>query len=493
MTLREPLVEPSPGADIPAGTALPNPAAAPGGTRQPAFGQGEATAPADAPAPTRPGTDRPQGDAVRPVVASTVGTEDGSARLSPEAALLPLPPGGKAEGAEDQRAKTAPLEASAGGSPTAHPKADPVPVANAAAAPTDRHDTGFAARTPALDGPLSGLTMAAGFAADPGLSAVARSGPAEAAAVSPTAASVFAQMVARTDAVPTAVRPTAPAARDVAKATADPQLEADPVALASGPEIAAPGSEPVADMRAGNPARLAASFPPSQTVLPTEGAAAAAADRAPQQEAPVEDAAEPARHSEPAIVAGPQGGPAEPTAASGQDPNRGVGADPTAPVGQASPIGASQTAPQPPAPHADRAIPLATLPESVPAQILRAADAGAPMTEIRLSPEELGSVRIELRTEGDRAHVVVSAERSDTLELLRRHADRLLGEFRSAGFSQLDLGFGQWSGSDRGFAGAQASAAAPVPPDTRDPAESAPYAAPPRTPHKPATGLYLRF
>jgi len=82
-------------------------------------------------------------------------------------------------------------------------------------------------------------------------------------------------------------------------------------------------------------------------------------------------------------------------------------------------------------------------------QIAQATIDGAPgVTEIRLSPEELGSIRMDLRTDGDRATLVVSAERPETLDLLRRNADRLASEFRAAGFQDLDLGFGRWGGSD---------------------------------------------
>jgi flagellar hook-length control protein FliK len=76
--------------------------------------------------------------------------------------------------------------------------------------------------------------------------------------------------------------------------------------------------------------------------------------------------------------------------------------------------------------------------------------ARAGITELRLSPEELGAVRIDLATEGDRASLVISAERQDTLDLMRRNADRLTGDLRAAGFQQLDLSFGRWSGQGQG-------------------------------------------
>lgn len=122
-----------------------------------------------------------------------------------------------------------------------------------------------------------------------------------------------------------------------------------------------------------------------------------------------------------------------------------------------------------------------------------ASDSPAPVTEIRLSPEELGAVRIELRTEGERAIVTVTAERGDTLDLLRRHADRLASEFRSAGYSQLDLGFGQWAGTDRGSGAGTPQPEAPPPLETAGAGETAPYAPPARAPAQAANGLYLRI
>lgn len=70
------------------------------------------------------------------------------------------------------------------------------------------------------------------------------------------------------------------------------------------------------------------------------------------------------------------------------------------------------------------------------------AGSASAVTELRLTPEELGLVRIELQTEGEKVSVTLIAERAETLDLLRRHSERLISELRNAGFSQLDLGFG---------------------------------------------------
>ncbi|MFZ1470038.1 MAG: flagellar hook-length control protein FliK [Paracoccaceae bacterium] len=114
------------------------------------------------------------------------------------------------------------------------------------------------------------------------------------------------------------------------------------------------------------------------------------------------------------------------------------------------------------------------------------------VTQLRLAPEELGEVRIDLRSDGDRLIMTVSAERRDTLDLLRRNADELAAEMRTAGHQRLDLSFGRWAGSDGGSGGR----AAPPPP-VPAPSQSLPTPiltdlSPNRTSGS-ATGLYLRI
>lgn len=62
-------------------------------------------------------------------------------------------------------------------------------------------------------------------------------------------------------------------------------------------------------------------------------------------------------------------------------------------------------------------------------------------TEIRLSPRELGGVRLNVSGEGGLVHVAVSAERPETLELLRRHAGELAAELRSLGYGGASFSF----------------------------------------------------
>nr|WP_240904269.1 flagellar hook-length control protein FliK [Rhodobacter sp. SGA-6-6] len=117
-----------------------------------------------------------------------------------------------------------------------------------------------------------------------------------------------------------------------------------------------------------------------------------------------------------------------------------------------------------------------------------------PVTELRLAPEELGHVRIDLRQEGDRLVMTVAAERQDTLDLLRRHAGELAAELRAAGHPGLDLSFGRWSGPGAGDGNPPGAAPeaeqAPAAGASLQAVASLPAAA---RPDRPGGGLYLRI
>ncbi|WP_417256200.1 flagellar hook-length control protein FliK [Celeribacter halophilus] len=62
--------------------------------------------------------------------------------------------------------------------------------------------------------------------------------------------------------------------------------------------------------------------------------------------------------------------------------------------------------------------------------------------EITLTPEELGKVRLSFHlSENGAMNVVMSAERTDTLELLRRNIDSLASEFQDLGYSESGFSF----------------------------------------------------
>ncbi|MEP4195464.1 MAG: flagellar hook-length control protein FliK [Aliishimia sp.] len=69
--------------------------------------------------------------------------------------------------------------------------------------------------------------------------------------------------------------------------------------------------------------------------------------------------------------------------------------------------------------------------------------------DISLRPEELGRVRLSIITNDSGVTLSVLAERQDTLDLMRRHADALAKEFSDMGFTSVDLAFEQ--GTDSGF------------------------------------------
>jgi hypothetical protein len=66
-------------------------------------------------------------------------------------------------------------------------------------------------------------------------------------------------------------------------------------------------------------------------------------------------------------------------------------------------------------------------------------------TEIALSPEELGRIRLVM-SGPDRNHVTIWAERPETLDLVRRNADMLTQHLQEAGIDAQDLDFRQDSG-----------------------------------------------
>lgn len=64
------------------------------------------------------------------------------------------------------------------------------------------------------------------------------------------------------------------------------------------------------------------------------------------------------------------------------------------------------------------------------------------VTEITLSPEELGKLQLSISTRDGVVAIVMMAERPETNDLLRRHLDAIAQDFRAAGIDQLDLSMG---------------------------------------------------
>lgn len=97
-----------------------------------------------------------------------------------------------------------------------------------------------------------------------------------------------------------------------------------------------------------------------------------------------------------------------------------------------------------------------------PALVDLVRDAGQGTVELSLAPQELGHLRMSLMQDGEVVRVLLTAERPETIELMRRHADQLVQEFRQAGFLGATLSFGQW-GSGGGGAQPVPQAGPPAP------------------------------
>ncbi len=79
-------------------------------------------------------------------------------------------------------------------------------------------------------------------------------------------------------------------------------------------------------------------------------------------------------------------------------------------------------------------------PVPVSVQIAEAAGAlGDGRIEMTLSPEELGQLRLNISTTETSAIVAVSADRIDTLDLIRRHLDDLARDFRALGYQDVSF------------------------------------------------------
>jgi flagellar hook-length control protein FliK len=107
--------------------------------------------------------------------------------------------------------------------------------------------------------------------------------------------------------------------------------------------------------------------------------------------------------------------------------------------------------------------------------------------ELVLAPEDLGRLRFDMTQHGESLHVILSAERPETLDLLRRSLPDLLAELRQAGVQAGSFSFGQWS--ENGPKTHQSGH------DRQDDKETAaPSALPPPPPQiRPAAGLDLRL
>lgn len=69
--------------------------------------------------------------------------------------------------------------------------------------------------------------------------------------------------------------------------------------------------------------------------------------------------------------------------------------------------------------------------------------------ELTLTPETLGKVHFDMRPEGGNLSIVLSAERADTLDLMRRHLPDLMAELKQAGIQAGSFSFSSWNEGQR--------------------------------------------
>lgn len=125
-----------------------------------------------------------------------------------------------------------------------------------------------------------------------------------------------------------------------------------------------------------------------------------------------------------------------------------VTAAPTAPLPHQDPAPASSV--QPFTIHAAGADtaqrPQRALPKGTATALVHSVtQSGHSRAELVLEPSELGRIRFDLVTQGDRVQVNLSVERPETLDLLRANAEALRQEFRASGLDASSLNFSQWS------------------------------------------------
>lgn len=124
-------------------------------------------------------------------------------------------------------------------------------------------------------------------------------------------------------------------------------------------------------------------------------------------------------------------------------------------------VGFADRMPLPPIVAASPLLPAASVLQAAAQIAASLVQRGDGTTEIALSPEELGSVRLQFQSDAqnpDRLVVHLAFDRRETMDLFRRHADQLTEAIRSAGYSEARLDFGQaGAGSGEGERPGQAS------------------------------------
>lgn len=223
------------------------------------------------------------------------------------------------------------------------------------------------------------------------------------------------------------------------------------------PEASAPGRAPGADAAA---------------TAGTEGRVSPGQARRGTIEPPQSAAAEPVHRPAPAPGASAAAVPAVAPPAPGPDgrhlnlPDSGLTTDIRPGEAFASDIRPAPAAQEPPQASGPARAEIARSAALQIAAIVQAS--GERATEVRLNPEELGRVSLMMSQDGSTLAITLSAERPETLDMIRRHIDILADELRRLGYGALNFSFG-----DEAARHGKRTAAEP-PPD----AENAPARAP---------------
>lgn len=115
---------------------------------------------------------------------------------------------------------------------------------------------------------------------------------------------------------------------------------------------------------------------------------------------------------------------------------------PLAQIGPGSDVGSSQQANLHPRPSPPAIVATSYSRAEVSNQIITAViDRSSGTIELALAPEELGQLRIQLKSEGEITRVILHANREETVDFLKRHAADLEQDFGASGFSNAQFSF----------------------------------------------------
>jgi flagellar hook-length control protein FliK len=242
--------------------------------------------------------------------------------------------------------------------------------------------------------------------------------------------------------VPAPAPPTAGARLERGRAAeAAPEAGAKAAAAPASDEAGLPATTASAAVQSA-PAAPGAILPAVAVERPAPargGRAAGAVDEAPRLEAVT---------AEPRVREAAAAGPAPAAAPAGGDGVQGFTVREAAAPGwslSATDAGQGPARPAPAAPHAPiQAQPpaQAASPSAVAGQVAVAIGrASDDKVEIRLDPPELGRVQIQLTRHDGGVQAVVLADRPETQDLLRRHAEVLVRELGEAGYGSVSLDF----------------------------------------------------